>query len=166
MSSGSFLVGFVSALAMVSAAFAGSYYLWRRFGRKGSKIEGYLDLIADLSIEQRQKVRDIRQTFLPEVEKIRRDLREKRMVLAGALFSESENRSRVHAAVEDILRCQSELEHAVIEHILEEKEILNARQRAEFFDIIRQQFAQGGLGVHDVKGAGNSSRWSRPPVVR
>ena len=166
MASGPFLLGFVTALPVVLAAFAGSYYLLNRFRPKRSNIEGYLDLIADLSVEQREKVHDIRKTFLPEVEKIRRDLREKRMVLARVLFFESEERSRVHSAVEDILRCQSELEHAVIEHILEEKEILNERQRLDFFDIIRQQFAQGGLGVHDVKGAGNSSRWGRPPIVR
>ena len=38
------------------------------------------------------------------------------------------------------------------EHILEEKEILDEKQRGKFFAIILQQFAQGGLGVHDIKG--------------
>jgi hypothetical protein len=57
----------------------------------------------------------------------------------------------VHEAAQDILKCQAELEHAVIEHILEEKEILNESQRLDFYHIILQQFAQGGLGVHDIK---------------
>ena len=79
------------------------------------------DLIPDLTMEQRQRVQDIREIFLPKVEQIRQDLCEKRMTLARVLFSESADRSRVHSAQNDILKCQSELEHAVIEHILEEK---------------------------------------------
>ncbi len=152
MASGSFLFGFATALSVVLAVFACSYFYLKHAGRKRSNIKGYLDLIPDLSSEQRQKVQDIRETFLPRVEKIRQDLCQKRMALAGALFSESADRSMVHSAAEDILKCQSELEHEVIEHILEEKEILNERQRLDFSHIILRQFAQGGLGVHDIKG--------------
>jgi len=79
------------------------------------------------------------------------------MALARALFSESADRSGVHSAAQDILKCQSELEHAVIEHILEEKEILTESQRLDFFHIILQQFAQGGLGVHDINAGENPS---------
>jgi len=151
MASGPFLFGFLTALSVVLAVFAGSSYYLKHAGRKRSNIKGYLDLIPDLTAEQRQKVQDIRKTFLPKVEKIRQDLCQKRMVLARALFSETADRAMVHSAAEDILRCQSELEHEVIEHILEEKEILNEKQRLDFFHIILQQFSQGGLGVHDVK---------------
>lgn len=146
-----FVLGFVTALAVVLAAFAGCYYYLKRTRWKHSDIKGYLDLIPDLTSEQRQNVKEIRETFLPKVEEIRQDLCKKRMTLARALFSESADRSVVHSAAEDILKCQSELEHAVIEHILEEKEILNEKQRLEFFNIILQQFAHGGLGIHDVK---------------
>jgi len=151
MASGSFLFGFLSALSIVLAVFVGSYYYLKYTRWKHSNIKGYLDLIPDLTGEQRQKVQDIRKTFLPRVEKIRQDLCQKRMALARALFSESADRSGVHAAAQDILKCQSELEHAVIEHILEEKEILSESQRLDFFHIILQQFAHGGLGVHDVR---------------
>jgi Spy/CpxP family protein refolding chaperone len=151
MASGSFLFGFMTALALVLAAFAGSYCYLKRTRWKHSNIKGYLDLIPDLTPEQRQRVQDIRESFLPKVERIRGDLCQKRTTLARALFSESADRSRVHQVAEDILKCQSELEHAVIEHILEEKEILNEKQRLDFFNIILQQFAHGGLGVHDVK---------------
>ena len=151
MASGSFLLGFISALSIVLGVFVGSYYYLKYTRWKHSSIKGYLDLIPGLSGEQRQKVQDIRKTFLPGVEKIREDLCQKRMVLARALFSESADRSEVHAAAQDILKCQAELEHAVIEHILEEKALLNPKQQRSFYDIILQQFAQGGLGVHDIK---------------
>ncbi|MFZ0928139.1 MAG: periplasmic heavy metal sensor [Syntrophobacteraceae bacterium] len=150
MASGSFLFGFMTALLIVLAVFAGSYYYLKYTRWKHSSVKGYLDLIPDLTGAQRQKVQDIRKTFLPEVERIRQDLCQKRMTLARALFSESADRSGVHAAAQDILKLQSELEHAVIEHILEEKEILSESQRQDFFHIILKQFAQGGLGVHDV----------------
>jgi Spy/CpxP family protein refolding chaperone len=158
MASGSFLAGFMTAISIILAAFAGSYYLLKRTRWKHSKIKGYLDLIPDLTLEQRQRVRDIRETFLPQVERIRKDLCQKRITLARALFTESADRSLVHSAAEEILKCQSELEHAVIEHILEEKGILNERQRVDFFNIILQQFAHGGLGVHDIKAPKNSRR--------
>jgi hypothetical protein len=151
MDSGSFLFGFMSALLIVLAVFVGSYYYLKHTRWKHSNIKGYLDLIPDLSGEQRQKVQEIRNTFLPGVERIRQDLCQKRIALARLLFSESADRSGVHSAAQDILKLQSELEHAVIEHILEEKEILNESQRLDFSHIILQQFAQGGLGVHDIK---------------
>ncbi len=154
MASGSFLFGFMTALLIVLAVFWGSYYYLKYTRWKRSSVKGYLDLIPDLTGEQRQKVQDIRKTFLPKVERIRQDLCQKRMTLARALFSESADRSGVHGAAQDILKLQSELEHAVIEHILEEKEILNESQRLGFFNIILEQFAHGGLGVHDVKARG------------
>ncbi len=61
------------------------------------------------------------------------------------------DRNKVSSIGERILKCQSELEHEVIEHIIEEKELLTLVQQRKFFDIIQQQFAHGGLGVHDVK---------------
>lgn len=154
MDAGAFLLGFATAFPVVAVVLAGAYLILRRAKVKNSNIKGYLDLIPDLTGEQRQRVQDIRKTFLPKVERIRQDMCERRMALARALFAESTERSIVHLAAEDILKCQSELEHAVIEHILEEKEILDERQRLKFFSIILQQFAHGGLGVHDIKRAG------------
>ena len=48
---------------------------------------------------------------------------------------------------------QSELEREVIEHILEEQELLTPSQKKKFYDIIVEQFASGGLGVHDLRGS-------------
>jgi hypothetical protein len=161
MSTAPFVFGFMTALAVVVAGFACSYYYLKRAGSEHSNIKGYLDLIPDLTAEQRQRVQDIRATFLPKVERIRQNLCEKRIILANALFSESAEKSEVHSAAEEIMKCQSELEHAVIEHILEEKELLNHRQRSAFFRIILQQFSHGGLGVHDVKARNSDNRSSR-----
>jgi hypothetical protein len=152
MAPGYFFFGFAAALLLVLVVFAVTYHYLKRTRWRTSNIKGYLDLIPDLTEEQRERVREIRTTFLPKVEKIRQGLCEKRVVLAEVLFSQPSDRSKVHSVVQEILRYQSELEHEVVEHILEEKEILSPAQQKKFYDIILDQFAHGGLGVHDIRG--------------
>lgn len=151
MGSGYFLLGFATALAIITVFILVSYYYLKQTRWKNSDIKGYLDLIPDLSDEQRFKVQSIRQTFLPKVDRIRQDLCRLRIDLAKALFSEPTDRGKVHFIAQEILKCQSELEQEVIDHIIEEKELLSPRQQKRFFDIILDQFAHGGLGVHDIR---------------
>ncbi len=143
-----FIFGFWVAIIIIAFIIAG-FYVKRR--GNSSNIKGYLDLIPDLSKEQRLKVQGIRQTFLPKVQKIRQDLCGYRYDLAMALFSDPTDRDKVQSISQAITRCQSELEQEVIDHIIEEKELLSPKQQKRFFEIILEQFAHGGLGVHDVK---------------
>jgi hypothetical protein len=142
-----FIFGFLSAVVMVAVIISALYLKSRQ---NSPRIKGYLDLIPGLSDEQRLKVQNIRRTFLPNVERIRQDLCGYRFELAKALFSEPTDRDRVQFISQIIIKCQSELEREVIEHIIEEKELLNSKQQKRFFEIILEQFAHGGLGVHDV----------------
>jgi hypothetical protein len=151
MGLGYFLLGFAAGLAAFAVFLLVFYYYLRHVRRNSSNIKGYLDLIPDLSDEQRLKVQSIRQTFLPRVERIRQDLCRLRIALANALFSEITDRDKVHSVAQEILKSQSELEQEVIDHIMEEKELLSPRQQKRFHDIILEQFAHGGLGVHDIK---------------
>jgi hypothetical protein len=146
-----FIFGFAAAVIIIFTSLAGAYYYLKHTGRKDKNIKGYLDLIPDLTGEQRRRVQEIRSRFLPHVEKIRQELCMKRVSLARALFSEPTDKERVHLIAQSILECQSELELEVIEHILEEKTLLSREQQRKFYDIILEQFAQGGLGVHDIK---------------
>ncbi len=146
-----FIFGFATAVVVILAFFVGAYYYLKHTRWKYTNIKGYMDLIPDLTEDQRRRVQDIRLSFIPHVEKIRQELCMKRISLARALFSEPTDEKRVHLIAQSILECQSELEREVIEHILEEKELLNPEQQRIFYDIILQQFAHGGLGVHDIK---------------
>jgi uncharacterized membrane-anchored protein YjiN (DUF445 family) len=143
-----FILGFCTALFTIAVVIL---VLYLKSRGKIFNIKGYLDLIPDLSDEQRSEVQNIRQTFLPKVERMRQDLCRFRIDLAKALFSEPTDRGKVQSISQEILRSQSELEQEVIEHIIEEKELLSPAQRKRFFDIILEQFAHGGLGVHDIK---------------
>ena len=83
---------------------------------------------------------------------IRESLRIERAELARLLFEAPPDRSRIYSVARQILLHQSDLENEVIEHILEEQELLTPSQRRKFHEIIVEQFSSGGLGVHDVKG--------------
>jgi Spy/CpxP family protein refolding chaperone len=146
-----FLLGFVSALVLVAMALAAVYLTVGRFRNRTTNIKGYLDLIPDLTAEQRDLVQEIRSTFLPKVGKIRGNLRSERAELARLLFADPPETEKIHAVARQILLHQAELEKEVIEHILEEREILSASQQRKFYEIIIEQFSSGGLGVHDVR---------------
>jgi hypothetical protein len=148
-----FFYGFLSALFLVAAVLFGLYFFSKRNRANLSNIKGYLDLIPDLSLKQREKVQEIRQTFLPKVHGIRENLRRERAGLARRLFSEPTNRDEIYEVAKQIVDHQSELEREVIEHILEEQELLTPSQKKKFYDIIVEQFASGGLGVHDLRGS-------------
>jgi Spy/CpxP family protein refolding chaperone len=147
-----FLLGFVSALVFAGVSLTAIYFHLKRSRNSTTAIKGYLDLIPDLTEEQQALVQEIRHTFLPRVGQIRENLRSERAELARLLFADPPDRNRIHAIARQILLHQSDLENEVIEHILEEKEILSPSQQRKFCKIIIEQFSSGGLGVHDVRG--------------
>jgi hypothetical protein len=115
-------------------------------------IRGYLDLIA-LTKEQKRRVEDIRQDFLPKVEGIRQSLRQKRLQLNDLLFTEAPEMKMIAEKSNEISALQAMLEREVIDHILQEKELLSPEQKREFYGVIRNEFEKGGLGVHGERGA-------------
>jgi Spy/CpxP family protein refolding chaperone len=146
-----FSLGVVTALAVAAAAVSALYF-YLKSTRNTPRVKGYLDLIPDLTAEQKAAVQEIRDTFLPKVARIRENLRRERAELARLLFADPPDRDRIYAIARQILLHQSDLESEVIEHILEEKELLSAPQQMRFYEIIVEQFSSGGLGVHDVRG--------------
>jgi hypothetical protein len=77
--------------------------------------------------------------------------------LAELLCAESPPTLKIQAVAVQILQHRSQLETVVIDHMLEEKEILSRSQRRKFYEIIVGQFVSGGLGVHDVRDAAGDS---------
>ncbi|HVO83859.1 MAG TPA: Spy/CpxP family protein refolding chaperone [Syntrophobacteria bacterium] len=146
-----FFLGLVSGLTLAAVSVAAVYWQFKRRRSRRFNVQGYLDLIPDLSEEQRRQVQEIRRVFLPKVARIRQDLYLKRAELADLLFTESPERPKIFEVADQILHHQSELEHEVIDHILEERQILTPAQERRFYTIIVDQFGSGGLGVHDVK---------------
>jgi len=147
-----FVFGCFTAIIIMTIILAVIYFAFKKKRTGLINIRGYLDLIPDLTETQRSQVESIRSSFLPRVEEIRKDLCIKRAKLADLLFAESVDRSKINNIAGEVLRHQSELEKEVVDHILEEKELLSPSQQRKFYEIIVDQFSSGGLGIHDVKG--------------
>jgi Spy/CpxP family protein refolding chaperone len=128
----------------------------RFIGVRRKPIRGYLDLIK-LSGGQKQQVEGIRRDFLPRVAGIRQALRQRRLELNDLLFAESSDIQAIENKSMDISKLQAQLEKEVIDHILQEKELLAPEQRMQFYEVIRHEFEKGGLGVHGEQ---------RPETVR
>lgn len=146
-----FALGFFAAIIVLVILMSVIYSRMRRKRKIESNIEGYLDLISDLTSGQKEQVQDIRRVFLPKIEEIRINLRDMRNELAAALFEEPVDRTKLKTISERIIQLQTELENEVIEHILEENLLLTPTQKRRFHEIIIEQFSAGGLGVHDVR---------------
>jgi len=110
-------------------------------------IRGYLDLI-ELTENQKQQVEEIRRDFLPRVADIRQALRQKRLELNDLLFADPPDLQAIEYKSSDISKLQAQLEREVIDHILQEKELLSPGQKKQFYKVIRGEFEKGGLGVH------------------
>ncbi|MDH5202288.1 MAG: periplasmic heavy metal sensor [Nitrospirota bacterium] len=152
----SFFAGFFSGIFLIIFLIGLRLYLAKRANPSFKRIRGYLDLIPSLTIEQREKLGEIRKVFLPKVAQLREELRNKRRVLAGLLFSALIDKMAIAQKMEEVTALQMKLEEEVIDHILEEKMLLNREQQAQFYQIIIDQFRAGGLGVHGVGG-----RWEK-----
>jgi len=146
-----FFSGFLIALLFAGLVLMLTYFRFKKIREKQSRIKGYLDLIPDLTQDQREQVAMIRKSFLPKVEGIRRNLYVRRAELAELLSAEPADRSEIAEVSQQILYHQTELETEVIAHILEEKELLSPMQKRKFYEIIVREFSSGGLGVHDVR---------------
>jgi len=129
----------------------------RLYARMRQKtIRGYLDLI-DLDNEQKRQVEDIRRDFLPKVARIKQSLRDNRLRLNDLLFAETPDKKLIAEKSNEISALQAKLEQEVIDHILQEKELLSPEQKKEFYQVIQAEFELGGLGVHGERG-GTTSR--------
>ncbi len=124
-------------------------------------IRGYLDLIT-LTLGQKRQVEDIRRDFLPKVEGIRQSLRQKRIQLNDLLFAEAPDMKTIAEKSGEISALQAKLEREVIDHILQEKELLSPEQKREFHEVIRNEFEKGGLGVHGERGTTKTDRSELP----
>jgi periplasmic protein CpxP/Spy len=116
-------------------------------------IRGYLDLIK-LTTGQKHQVEEIRKDFLPRVAEIRQALRQNRLELNNLLFAEPPDMQAIERKSKDISKLQTQLEKEVVDHILQEKELLTPEQKRQFYEVIRGEFEKGGLGVHGEQRSG------------
>ncbi|HAK88365.1 MAG: hypothetical protein A2077_06875 [Nitrospirae bacterium GWC2_46_6] len=141
------------ALLLIAVVFI-SAWLWinRAPALKFRPVKGYLDMIS-LSSDQKQRVDAVRKDFFPKLDGIRQKLRIKRLQLNDLIFSSKPDMKTIEDKTREIASLQTELEKEVVNHILQEKEILMPEQNKQFYMIIKKEFEKDGLWMHGVRKA-------------
>lgn len=135
------ILGVILLIAINVSVLATVGYHWK-CGRGGKICDRqvpceYLCEQLSLSDSQRQKMEIFKKAFDEKTNKIREDLSHKRNELVGLLNEPSLDRGKIDSLIKDIGIAQTELEKEVIDHILQQKEILTSEQQKKFLDLIK-----------------------------
>ena len=107
----------------------------------------------NLTVEQETQMQAAKDKLLLQVEEVRRELTTERETLAELLAAADPDRAAIVLQLNRIAGFQQELQQQVVEHLLEEKELLGPDQREAFNEIIRRRVCPyGGRGPESVPG--------------
>jgi len=135
------ILGVILLIAINVSVLATVGYYWR-CGRVNRSCGGcapgeYICLHLDLSDSQKQKMETFKKVFDEKTDTIREALSHKRNELVGLLSEPFPDRAKIDSLVNQIGTAQMELEKEVIEHLLQEKQILTSEQQKKFLDLIK-----------------------------
>jgi Spy/CpxP family protein refolding chaperone len=120
-------------------------------------------LVSELPLDngQRRKMHDLRRSLVEEIFPIRDGLMTKREELVGLLTVETPDLSAIDKKLSEINGLQSKTQHAVIDHLLKEKEFLSPSQQKKYFNLICNRLCPGrcamGRGPRGRSGRGMGS---------
>ncbi len=127
-------------------------------GGNGSMSMVYLHEQLDLTPEQGAQMELINESLMTEITAARSSMRDARNALAQLLGAAEVDREAVDEKLATIGTIQYEAQRLVIEHLLQEKELLHPDQLEAFNEIIRSRICQGnGPGSGRGKGLGGGN---------
>ena len=103
---------------------------------------------------QQRKMRGMRGSLLKGIKPIRDELEAKREDLVNLLTLEEPDRSAIDEKIVEINSLQSQVQHAVIDSLLREKEFLNPEQQKEYFDVISRRLCPNRFFMGRGRGRG------------
>ncbi len=110
---------------------------------------------------QQRKMRGMRGSLFEGIKPVRDELEAKREDLVNLLTTEDPDRMVIDQKIGEINVLQSQIQHAVIDNLLREKEFLNPMQQKEYFDVISRRLCPNrfsmGRGQGQGMGRGNGS---------
>lgn len=127
------LVSLLFNLSIISAA---GYFYYRDHlcaaaDRAGKREQAFAKRLS-LTPEQRERIREEDRRFQSASAKARADILEKRKRLTAVLKEDAPDAAAIDALLSEIAALQGQVEAEAIGHILNEKAVLNAEQKAEF----------------------------------
>ena len=103
---------------------------------------------------QQRKMLGMRGSLLNEINPIRGDLEAKREDLIDLLTLKEPDRSAINQKIGEINTLQSQIQHAVIDNLLREKEFLNPQQQKQYFDVISKSICPNRFFMGRGQGRG------------
>lgn len=156
------MVVLIFSLTVNAAALITMGYFWgsNYSSREAAKEAGPSPFGTELSLDQgqRDRMRELRKSFMDETAPVRDDLMIKRAELANLLTSEGPERSSLEQKLREINELQLRMQIAVIDQMFKEKEFLSPEQQARYADFIShrlcQDFLPGRKGHRGYRGRG------------
>lgn len=121
-----------------------------------------LDQDLELSPEQVEQARQINDELLQAIGELRDEMRETRIVLADVLAAGDLDDEALDRQLEAIGEIQRSAQRLVIDHLLQEKQLLRPDQVDEFNEVVRNRVCAGyGRGHGEGRGMGRGGRGGR-----
>jgi len=104
----------------------------------GAKMKKDRFLFEELSLrpEQLKTMKERAMVFRAEIDRRRKEIAEKKMVMLNLMRADIPDKKAVDTAISDISRVQEEMQRVVAMHILEEKATLDKDRQKRFLDLI------------------------------
>lgn len=90
-----------------------------------------------LSDDQAEQMKRLKEALISNMKPIRAALRAKREQLVQLLMATEPDHSKIDVLVSEIDSLQSKLQKQVIDHLLQQKQILTDQQQEKFFSVIK-----------------------------
>ena len=112
----------------------------------GAKMKKDRFLFEELSLrpEQLKTMKERAMVFRAEIDRRRKEIAEKKMVMLNLMRADIPDKKAVDTAISDISRMQEEMQRVVALHILEEKATLDKAQQKKFLDLIKNAMTKEG----------------------
>ncbi len=131
----------LSLLLNVSMLSASSYFFYRHRGhwRGHEMISGREEMLLDkisLRPDQIKTIRENSHGFYSLMDRKKSEIIDLRQVLFFLLFTEKPDQEKINGMIDEINRLQKETQTAVAAHVLEEKSVMDDKQREKFYEMI------------------------------
>jgi len=103
---------------------------------------------------QQRKMRGMRGSLFEGIKPVRDELEAKREDLVNLLTTKDPDRLVIDQKIGEINVLQSQIQHAVIDSLLREKEFLNPMQQKEYFDVISRRLCPNRFFMGRGRGPG------------
>jgi Spy/CpxP family protein refolding chaperone len=142
----------IFSLTINVAALVTMGYFWGR-GEGGGE-SPRLGSRLSLDKVQQRKMRGMRGSLFEGIKPVRDELEAKREDLVNLLTIEDPDRIVIDQKIGEINVLQSQIQHAVIDSLLREKEFLNPMQQKEYFDVISRRLCPNRFFMGRGRGRG------------